>query len=76
MRILVTGAAGFIGSAYVHHVLANHPEDEVIGLDLLTYAGNLANLSDLHADERFLFVHADISTPRQSTTSPTTSTPS
>ena len=60
MRILVTGAAGFIGSAYVHHVLANHPEDEVIGLDLLTYAGNLANLTDLHEDQRFRFVQADI----------------
>jgi dTDP-glucose 4,6-dehydratase len=60
MRILVTGAAGFIGSAYVHHVLANHPGDEVVGLDLLTYAGNLANLSDLHTDERFRFVQADI----------------
>ena len=60
MRILVTGAAGFIGSAFVHHVLANHPGDEVIGLDLLTYAGNMANLSDLHADARFRFVQADI----------------
>src|SRR5919112_5859713 len=60
MRILVTGAAGFIGSAYAHHVLINHPDDEVIGLDLLTYAGNLANLSDLHANERFRFVQADI----------------
>ena len=60
MRILVTGAAGFIGSAYVRHVLAHQPNDEVIGLDLLTYAGSLANLSDLHADERFRFVQADI----------------
>src|ERR1041384_5729112 len=60
MRILVTGAAGFIGSAYAHHVLVNHPDDEVIGLDILTYAGNLANLSDLHANERFRFVQASI----------------
>lgn len=64
MRILVTGAAGFIGSAYVHYVLANRPGDEVIGLDALTYAGNLANLSDLHTDDRFRFVQADIADAR------------
>jgi dTDP-glucose 4,6-dehydratase len=60
MRILVTGAAGFIGSAYVRHVLTNQPNDDVVGLDLLTYAGNLANLSDLDAEGRFRFVQADI----------------
>ena len=60
MRILVTGAAGFIGSAYVRQVLHEHPEDEVLGLDLLTYAGNLANLQEVRDDPRFRFVQGDI----------------
>jgi dTDP-glucose 4,6-dehydratase len=60
MRILVTGAAGFIGSGFVRHVLESHPEDEVLGLDLLTYAGNPANIEELRADRRFRFVQGDI----------------
>jgi dTDP-glucose 4,6-dehydratase len=60
VRILVTGAAGFIGSAYVRHVLHEQPLDEVLGLDLLTYAGNLANLDDVRDDRRFRFVQGDI----------------
>ncbi|MDF3042164.1 MAG: novT [Thermomicrobiales bacterium] len=60
MRILVTGAAGFIGSAYVRHVLQEHPEDEVLGLDLLTYAGNLANLEEIREEPRLRFVQGDI----------------
>ena len=60
MRILVTGAAGFIGSAYVRHVLHEQPNDEVLGLDLLTYAGNMANLDELRDDPRFRFVRGDI----------------
>ncbi|MFT4037813.1 MAG: dTDP-glucose 4,6-dehydratase [Thermomicrobiales bacterium] len=60
MRILVTGVAGFIGSAYAHHILANRPDDEVVGLDLLTYAGNLANIAALRDDPRFRFVQASI----------------
>lgn len=63
MRILVTGAAGFIGSAYAHHVLANRPDDDVVGLDLLTYAGNLANIAALRDNPRFRFVQADIADP-------------
>jgi dTDP-glucose 4,6-dehydratase len=44
VRILVTGAAGFIGSNFVHYWLERHPDDSVVALDLLTYAGNRANL--------------------------------
>jgi dTDP-glucose 4,6-dehydratase len=60
MRILVTGAAGFIGSAYVRHVLSRRPADSVVALDLLTYAGNPANLEEFDVEPRFQFVRGDI----------------
>ena len=44
MKLLVTGGAGFIGSAFVRYVLANRPDVHVVTLDALTYAGNLENL--------------------------------
>ena len=59
MRLLVTGGAGFIGSNYVRMVLGT-TDDHVTVLDALTYAGNLASLSDVAGDARFRFVHADI----------------
>jgi dTDP-glucose 4,6-dehydratase len=58
MRLLVTGAAGFIGSNFVHYWLEHHPDDNVVALDLLTYAGNRANLDGVH--ERIDFVEGDI----------------
>jgi dTDP-glucose 4,6-dehydratase len=58
MRLLVTGAAGFIGSNFVRHWLAHHPDDHVVAYDLLTYAGNRANLADVADD--IVFVHGDI----------------
>ena len=65
MRILVTGGCGFIGSNFVRHVLASHPGDQVVNLDLLTYAGNPANLADVEAGypERYRFVHGDVCDP-------------
>ena len=58
MRLLVTGAAGFIGSNFVRHWVAERPEDHVVALDALTYAGNPANLAALR--DRIVFVEGDI----------------
>jgi dTDP-glucose 4,6-dehydratase len=60
MKILVTGAAGFIGANFVYYELANHPQDEIVGLDSLTYAGNLATLAEANTHDKFKFVKADI----------------
>jgi len=60
MKILVTGAAGFIGANFIYYELANSPRDEVVGLDALTYAGNLETLDAALKDPRFRFVKGDI----------------
>lgn len=60
MKILVTGAAGFIGSNFVYYELDNHPEDKIVALDLLTYAGNLKNLDGCKDNPNFSFVKMDI----------------
>jgi len=60
MRVLLTGGAGFIGSNLVRHILHERPTWEVTNLDLLTYAGNLANLEEVEKNPRYRFVHGDI----------------
>lgn len=59
MKILVTGGAGFIGSAVIRHII-NNTNDSVINLDKLTYAGNLESLKLIEANERYTFIQADI----------------
>jgi dTDP-glucose 4,6-dehydratase len=58
--IVITGGAGFIGSNFVHHWCENYPEDRVIVLDALTYAGNLHNLATLKDRKNFRFLQGDI----------------
>ncbi len=58
--ILVTGGAGFIGSDFVRMIISDHPELAVVNLDLLTYAGNLANLEECRDSKRYSFVRGDI----------------
>src|SRR3989304_5578104 len=60
MRLLVTGGCGFIGANFVKYILKKYPDYSVINLDLLTYAGNLENLSDLESYPNYRFVKGDI----------------
>ncbi|RNC29194.1 MAG: dTDP-glucose 4,6-dehydratase 2 [Candidatus Dichloromethanomonas elyunquensis] len=60
MNIIVTGGAGFIGSNFIYFELANHPEDRIICLDALTYAGNIASLDSAIQNPQFRFVKGDI----------------
>ena len=62
-HLLVTGGAGFIGSAYVRMALAAEPKRRVTVLDKLTYAGSLSNLEEVRAEPRFRFVQGDIADP-------------
>ncbi len=60
MNIIITGGAGFIGSNFVFHMLRFHPDDRIICLDKLTYAGNLSTLAPVMDKPNFRFVKADI----------------
>jgi dTDP-glucose 4,6-dehydratase len=60
MKFLVTGGAGFIGSAFVRLLIESGRASEVVNLDKLTYAGNLENLAEVSGDSRYRFVHGDI----------------
>ncbi|MBF6600280.1 MAG: dTDP-glucose 4,6-dehydratase [Dehalococcoidia bacterium] len=59
-RVFVAGGAGFIGSAFIRHVLRERRDAEVVNFDALTYAGNLANLADVSADRRYRFVRGSV----------------
>lgn len=59
-KLLVTGGAGFIGANFVHYWLATYPNNRVVVLDALTYAGNVSNLDSVKDNANFRFVHGDI----------------
>ncbi|WP_187262853.1 dTDP-glucose 4,6-dehydratase [Pontibacter beigongshangensis] len=63
MKILITGGAGFIGSHVVRLFVTKYPEYQIFNLDNLTYAGNLANLSDIEEKENYTFLKGDIVDP-------------
>lgn len=60
MRLLITGGAGFIGSNFIHYWLKNHPNDQIVNIDKLTYAGNLDNLKDIESASNYTFIKGDI----------------
>lgn len=60
MKIIVTGGAGFIGGNFVHYMLDRHPEDEIICVDCLTYAGNMETLASVMDNPKFQFEKLDI----------------
>ncbi|MDR0462604.1 MAG: dTDP-glucose 4,6-dehydratase [Pseudomonadales bacterium] len=64
-KILVTGGAGFIGSNFILYWLKNHPNDQIINVDALTYAGNLENLKSVADNPNYKFVKGDITNKEQ-----------
>ena len=59
-NVLITGGAGFIGANFIHYWMEKHPDDTIINLDKLTYAGNLDNLKQVEDNPRYRFVRGDI----------------
>ncbi len=63
MKLLVTGGAGFIGSNFIHYWLLHHPDDAIVNLDKLTYAGHVENLADIADNPHYQFIKGDICNP-------------
>jgi dTDP-glucose 4,6-dehydratase len=64
MKLLVTGGAGFIGSNFILYWMGNHPDDFIVNVDKLTYAGNLENLKSVAENKHYTFIKADIADVR------------
>jgi len=64
MKLLITGGAGFIGSHFILYWMKNHPQDKIVNIDKLTYAGNIANLSGVLKNPNYSFIHGDICNPQ------------
>ena len=64
MKLLVTGGAGFIGSNFILYCLKKYPQDKIVNLDKLTYAGNLENLKSVAKNPNYEFVRGDICNPQ------------
>lgn len=64
MKVLITGGAGFIGSNFIHYLVKNHPDFEIVNLDKLTYAGNLDNLKEIAQLSNYKFIKGDIADPK------------
>ena len=60
MKILITGGAGFIGSNFIRYWTRKYPDDKIVNLDVLTYAGNLENLRDVEDNKNYQFIKGDI----------------
>lgn len=60
MKYFITGGAGFIGANFIRYMLKKHEDIEMVNFDKLTYAGNLENLKEIEADERYKFVKGDV----------------
>ncbi len=60
MKILITGGAGFIGSNFILYWMKKYPEDKIVNLDKLTYAGNLENLREVEKNPNYAFIHGNI----------------
>jgi dTDP-glucose 4,6-dehydratase len=60
MKLLVTGGAGFIGSNFILYWMKNYPQDQIVNLDSLTYAGNLENLKDVEENPNYKFIYGSI----------------
>lgn len=64
MKLLITGGAGFIGSNFIRYWLSKYPQDEILNLDKLTYAGHLSSTRDFEKNSNYKFIKGDICDPK------------
>ncbi|MFH1235305.1 MAG: dTDP-glucose 4,6-dehydratase [Candidatus Diapherotrites archaeon] len=64
MKLMVTGGCGFIGSNFIKYYMEKHPQDKIVNLDKLTYAGRMENLKELKGNKNYEFVKGDVCNPK------------